>query len=225
MGFFSTLLGKDSANAATQLGQRNEGRLNSGYAEANNYAKTGYDTSMARFQPFAEQGQRGFNAYNDAIGANGGDARQRQFQNFESDPFLAYANQNNGTALNAMFGKYNARGMGNSGASRLAVQRVAGEQAQGNVNNWLGRLQGAGQQGLQIAGQQVGLDQGYYGGMGDRAIGRVNALNNNDTLATQAANNARMAGMNNLLSGIGSIGGMAISGFAPGASGVSRRMV
>lgn len=214
-------MGKTSANAASQLGQRNEGRLNGGYAEANNFAKTGYDTSLARYQPFAEQGQRGYTAYNDAIGINGADARSRAFQDFESDPFLAYSNQNNAPALNALFSKYNARGMGNSGASRLAVQRVAGEQAQGNVQNFLSRRQGVGQQGLQIAGQQVGLDQGYYGGMSDRAIGRVNALNANDVQATQAVNNARMAGVNNVLSGIGAVGGNLISGFAPGRGGVS----
>lgn len=208
MGFFSSLLGKDSARAAEQLGQRNASQINSGYSSANEFARTGYDTSQGRFEPYAQQGQRGYQAYGDALGLNGGDAQQRQFQSFESSPFLKYAQQGSGNALNSIFKRYGAQGMANSGASGLAVSRAAGERAQGDVNNYLQMLQGAGQQGLGIAGTQAGLDQSYYGGMADREIGRTNALVGNDTNATMAASNARQSGVNNLLNIFGNVAGM-----------------
>ena len=207
MSFFGSLLGKDSAKAAEQLGQRNAGEINSGYAQADQYAGQGYGASQARFQPYAEQGQRGNQAYGNALGLNGQEAQQGAYQQFQNDPFLAYARQNSGNEVNAIFKRYGAQGMANSGASGLAVSRAAGERANSDVNNWLSRLQGVGQQGVQVAGQQAGLDQNYYGGMSDRAVGRTNALVGNDTNATMAANNARQSGVNNLLNVFGTVAG------------------
>ncbi len=222
MSFFSDLLGKTSANNATALGKRNEGRITEGYANADQYSKQGYDAAQGRFQPFATQGQKGFGAYYDAMGINGGDAQQKQFQSFQASPFLAYARQSADAPLNALFRKYNAQGSGNSGAAQYAVARAAGDRAQGDVQNYLAALQGMGQQGLGIAGQQAGLDQSYYGGMADRAVNRMMALNGNDVNATQAASNARMAGANNLLSGIGTLAasaGQMAMGMPPTALG------
>jgi hypothetical protein len=209
MSFFGSLLGKDSAKAATQLGQRNSEEINAGYGQADQYAGQGYAASQARFQPYAEQGQRGNEAYGNAIGLNGQQAQQGAYQQFQNDPFLAYARQNSGNEINSIFKRYGAQGMANSGAAGLAVSRAAGERATSDVNSWMNRLMGAGQQGVQIAGQQAGIDQNYYGGMSDRAVGRSNALVGNDTNATMAANNARQAGVNNLLNIFGTISGAA----------------
>jgi hypothetical protein len=205
MSFFGSLLGKDSAKAAQQLGQRNAGEINAGYGQADQYAGQGYGASQARYEPYAEQGQRGNQAYGNAIGLNGQEAQQGAYQQFQEDPFLAYARQNSGNEYNAIFKRYGAQGMANSGASGLAVSRAAGERANSDVNNWMNRLQGLGQQGAQIASRQAGLDQSYYGGMSDRAVGRSNALVGNDTNSTMAANNARQAGVNNLLNIFGTI--------------------
>lgn len=206
MGFFSDLLGKSSANAATQLGQRNAAQLQSSYGQSNDYAKQGYEAATGRMQPFYEQGQRGYTAYNNAMGINGDAARQGQFDSFSSSPFLAYARQNSAYDTNRLFGKYNAQGMGNSGASQLAVSRAAGERAQGDVSQYLQMLAQMGQQGAGFAGQMAGLDQNYYGTLGNNAVGLGTALVSNDTNATMAANNARMSGANNLL---GMVGGAA----------------
>lgn len=220
MSFFGSLLGKDSAKAAQQLGQRNAGEINAGYGQADQYAGQGYGASQARYEPYAEQGQRGNQAYSNAIGLNGQEAQQGAYQQFQQDPFLAYARQNSGNEYNAIFKRYGAQGMANSGASGLAVSRAAGERANSDVNNWMNRLQGVGQQGAQIARQQAGLDQSYYGGMSDRAVGRSNALVGNDTNSTMAANNARQAGVNNLLNIFGTIAGNATKiATAPGGGG------
>lgn len=207
MSIFSSLLGKDSARAAQQLGQRNAAQIAEGYGQADNYANTGYTTAQNRLAPFAQAGQRGYGMYSDALGVNGDEARAGAFRSFQSDPFLDYARQNSGNAINSIFKRYNAQGQGNSGAAMLAISRAAGERAQGDVNSWLNRMGQFGEQGLGIAGQQAGLDQSYYGGMADRAIGRSTALTNNDVQATMAANNARQAGINNLLGIFGTAAG------------------
>lgn len=223
MSFFSSLLGKKSASEATALGQRNAGQINTGFDQANQAATTGYETSQNRLMPFAQAGQRGHQMYSDALGVNGADARLGAFQTFESDPFRQFASQNSGREVGNIFRRYNAQGQGNSGASMLAVSRAAGERAQGDVNNWLNRMSQFGNQGLEVTGQQIGLDQGYYGGQADRAIGRSTALANNDTQATMAANNARQAGVNNLLNVFGTVAGVAARRFGvppvPGTGG------
>lgn len=208
MGFFSDLMGKSSAARAQQLGQRNEARINEGYASADTASRTGYDTAQNRLMPYAQAGQRGYEIYANALGLNGDDARRSAFSSFEADPFLGFARQNSGNEINNIFRRYNAQGMGNSGASMLAVSRAAGERAQGDVQNWMNRMMQFGQQGLGVAGQQAGLDTGYYGGVADRAVGRATALSDNDAQATMAANNAQMSGVNNLLNIGGTIAGL-----------------
>ncbi len=215
MGFFNDMLGKTSAKEATQLGTRNAGQINSGYDNANSQSETGYNAAQGRYQPFAAQGQRGSEAYGNALGFNGAGAQQKQFGEFQSSPFMQYPQPYGANADDAIFRRYGAKGQGNSGATHLAVVRAAGERAQGDVNNYYSHLQGAAQMGLGIAGQQAGLDSGYYNGMAERSVGRSNALVNNDTQATQAANNARMAGVNNVLTGVSAIGGTMFKAFAP----------
>lgn len=220
MAFFDSLLGKDSAKAVQQLVQRNAGEINAGYGQADQYAGEGYGSSQARFQPYAEQGLRGNQAFGNAIGLNGQEAQQGAYRQFQQDPFLAYARQNSGNEYNAIFKRYGAQGMANSGASGLAVSRAAGERATGDVNNWINRLQGVGQQGAQFANQQAQLDQNYYGGMSNRAVNRSNALVGNDTNATMAANNARQSGVNNLLNVFGTVAGAGARYMTGGATGL-----
>ena len=223
MGFFSSLLGKDSANAAQQLGYRNRDQINSSYADANGQAKTGYDDSMGYYKPYAEAGHRGQTAYENTLGLNGQQARQQQFrEGYEQDPALQYRQQQNQTAMTNLLRKYNASGQGvNSGAALYGAGRLQNEQFNTDWGNYQNRLQGMGQQGFQAAGQQAGLTSGYYNGLADRAVGRGSALTQSDTNATMAASNARMQGMNNLMSGIGAVGGSVFKAFAPGAGGVS----
>lgn len=199
MGFLSDLTGKTSAKAATALGARNTAEINAGYTDANKLGWLGHQSEQNRLMPYAQQGQAGFTRYGDALGVNGRPAQQSAFDDFQSSPFLAYARQNSGNEINNIFKRYNAGGMGNSGASMLAVSRAAGERAQGDVNDYYNRMMGLGNVGLNVAGQQVQSDRFAYGGAADRALGRMQALTGNDTQATMAANNARMAGVNNVL--------------------------
>lgn len=229
MGFFDSLMGKSSARAAQQLGQRNASQINSGYDRADGLAETGYNRSMDFYEPFAQSGRRGQAAYENTLGLNGADARQQQFQaGYLDDPALAYRDRATGDQINALMRKYNAGGVGvNSGAAALGVGRIRSENFNRDWGDYQNRLMQTGNQGLQVAGQQAGLTTGYYDGAANRAVGRSSALVNNDTQATMAASNARMAGVNNLLSIGGSILGAgtrlatggAFGGFGGGGGG------
>jgi len=221
MGFFSSLLGKDSAKAAEQLGQRSMQRTNQGYDTANQYAKTGYDTSMGRYQPLYGQAQSGYNLLADSYGLNGDAARDKAYASYSSDPFNAQSGQITQNLLGNIMNTAASRGMGNSGATQLAMSRAGLEAQDRRVADWRSGLTGFGNQAVGIAGNMAGLDQNYYGGMADREVGRAGALNQTDANATMAASNAKMSGITNLLSGIGNIAGMAFQGFAPGKGGTS----
>lgn len=208
-GFFETLTGRTSERAAQQLGERNAQQIGSGYDTANQQARTGYDTGMALWQPWADAGRRGQTAYENTLGINGRDAAQRQFQqSYLDDPALAYRNDANTQAMQALYRKYNAGPQGiNSGAALLGAGRLRSEQFNNDWGGVQNRLMGLGQQGMQATGQQSGLTSNYYDNSANRAIGRSRDIVQNQTQATMAANNARSAGVNNLLSLAGNLGG------------------
>lgn len=219
MGFFSDLLGKSSAKAANQLGQRSMERTNAGYDSADTANRTGYQSATGRIEPFMGTAGRGYNLLADSYGVNGNEARQAAYDNFSADPFNQQSNQLTQNLLGNIMRTAASRGMGNSGATQLAMSRAGLEAQDRRVADWRSGLGQFGNQAIPLAGTLAGMDTAYYGGVGDRAIGRANALNTTDANATMAANNARMAGVNNLLSGLGNIAGFGMQGFAPGAKG------
>jgi hypothetical protein len=221
MSFFGELLGSGGARRAEQLGQRNMGRINEGFGQASNFSRQGYDASIGRLNPFMESSSRGFNMLADSYGLGGDEARQRAFQTYQSDPFNQHSGQVTQNALGNIMRTAASRGMGNSGASQLAMSRAGLEAQDRRIADWRGGLGQFGNQAVGIAGTMAGLDQGYYGGEADRAIARTNALNQTDANATMAASNARAAGVNNLLGGLGSLASFGMQGFAPGARGAS----
>lgn len=218
MSFFSDLLGKSSAKAANQLGQRNMARTNEGYDSASGFARQGYDASTERLNPFLQSSTRGYNMLADSYGLGGDEARQRAFNTFASDPFNAHSGQVTQNALGNVMRTAASRGMGNSGATQLAMSRAGLEAQDRRIADWRGGLGQFGNQAVGLAGTMAGLDQGYYGGEADRAIARSSALNQIDANSTMAASNARAAGINNLLAGVGGIAQMAM-GMPPTAFG------
>jgi hypothetical protein len=213
MSFFSDLLGKSSAKAANQLGQRSMARTNEGFDSAGNFARQGYDASTGRLNPFLESSSRGYNMLADSYGLGGDEARQRAFQTYQSDPFNQHSGQITQNMLGNVMRTAASRGMGNSGATQLAMSRAGLDAQDRRIADWRGGLGQFGNQAIGLAGTMAGLDQGYFGGEADRSIARANALNTTDANATMAASNARMSGVNNLLSGVGNIAGMGIRGY------------
>jgi hypothetical protein len=99
-----------------------------------------------------------------------------------------------GLQTNALARGLNARGAG-AGLQALASSRVSAE----NWGGYLNRLQGLGQQGLQVAGAQSGIQQGQ----GDLRWNLAGAKAGNQINTGSAIANSRTGGINNLLGAIG----------------------
>ncbi len=214
MSFFKNLFGGASGvKAANQAAEAQ--------AAANAAARTditgAYGRAQGRINPLMGTAQRGFDAYQDSIGVNGGDGYGRAFSNFNADPFRAGEQDATNIAIRDTFRRYNSRGMGNSGASGAAVGRVGAERYGAQVADYRNRMAGAGSLAPQLAQFQAGLDTGE----GQALSGNSMNVGQIEANRLMAGYQAKQQGMNNLLSGLGFLGGAAITGFAPTAGGAS----
>lgn len=214
MGFFSDLMGssqrQDIANARGQA----DGYLSEGYRDATGAVRTGMTQAQGYLEPYAQSGRQANTLYGNALGVNGRDAQTEFMGSYaNNDPFRAHnEEQANRSTLNA----FTARGMGNSGAANLAVARGSLDRGSQDYQQYLTRLQGYGQQGQQVAGQQA-----QYAYQGNAQIGQYasdygntragNAINYGNALAQ-----SRTQGVNNILNGTGTLAGAAFKAFAPG---------
>lgn len=210
MGFFGSLTGKDQARDLKSGYKESTGMLKSGYEEG----QTQYSNALRTIDGNVGKGAADQTAYRNALGLNGATARRGQQDIYNSDPmFNALADQQN----KQIFSRYNAGGMGDSGASRLALGRAGLDR----YDNYLSRLGQLGQQGQQ-ADQTWGMAKaGLQKDQGDFAYGHAQQLAGQRTGLGNAMAQNRSVGVNNILGGLSSLGGMAISGFAPGAGGAS----
>ena len=220
----------------------------SGYDEAGQVLNQGETRANNLLNPYIEAGTDANSLYRNALGLNGQQAQEDFGRNYQAnDPFRqSNANFSTDQIMRAM----NARGMSGSGSAMEAVARQNLMQGSSDYNNYLNRLNGvrdSGQQaatnGAQFAGQYAGQRAGLGTGRGEasgnilsnranNAQGRGNALANLNYGHAQTLGNQRMGlanataasrtqGVNNILGGISSLGGIALNAFAPGASGVS----
>lgn len=196
---------------------RAQNLTNAGFNKARTNINSGFDQAQGFLEPFAASGQRGFDLFQDSIGVNGQPGFDRAFSTFQGDPFREFANQDTENRLTDLFRRYNAQGLADSGASRLAAGRVAGEFARRDVNDFRDRLAGSGQTGLNIAGQQANLATNRATNLAnlDTRQGLTNA--GREISFGNAMASSRSTGLNNLLA----LGGTVLSGFAPTANGTS----
>lgn len=222
--------------------------LGLGWDAAKRQAGKYLDMSTGYLDPYSQSGQSGQKLYADALGVNGQPVQRQVAQQFAgNDPFRQ---QNADFATNALMRQFNAQGMGQSGTAALAASRANLERGSQDWNAWLSRLQGLGAQGMQAAGQQASMTantggqlagygmqfgQNLAGVSGQKAAldyqrggdlanldwGYNSALAGNDINYGNAISASRTQGVNNLLSGLGTLGGMAISAFAPGPVGAT----
>ena len=199
MGLFDSFTG---ARQRRDIGHGNEvynAQIRKALNAGRGYLREGRDNALAAYSPYSQGGEAGFNLYADAVGARGADARQAAFENFEGDPFRDYANTNTENALRDVFRRYNAGGMADSGANRLATGRVAGEFARQDIANYLNRLQGLGNTGLAAAGGEAGVHQSSGAQLADLETSARSALGNQGINYGNALAGSRTIGINNLM--------------------------
>ena len=205
MGFFDTFLGK-TQQGDLDAGYRDSRRdTNRGYDRGEDLLKHGRNRALGdlaygrnaitdgvrdasgtvsdytnqavnTLSPYAQSGAGATDLYNQALGIDGRDAQQDFYSNYEADPFREF---NEDRTTNALLRKYNAAGMGNSGASRIAAARANLERGSQDYNAYLDRLRGASAQGGQFASQQANIQAGAGDRIGGYQYGGGQAVANN----------------------------------------------
>lgn len=218
MGFLTDLIhGKSGQNAANEAAESSAAYTNAGYKRQREELGKGYSSADAILTGYEQPGKAAYGQYADSIGVNGADGYGRALTNFNADPFLAGQQDATQRAIQSMFRRYNPTGQ--TGVQAAAVGRVGSDIYGQQVDAYRSRLAGLGSQGAQFGTARAGnaISQGQE--TGNSWLGQNNQLasiENNRISGVQAAKNQ---GMNNLMQGLGFIGGAALSGFAPGAGG------
>jgi hypothetical protein len=204
MSFFGSLFGGDATKAIKKSSKKAEAQLGAGYQEGNQYYNQGYD----QLTPFTQQGQNAYTTYGNALGLNGQDAQRTAEATYFNDPAMQSVLSQQSNALlrqiNARGGGTNTSQLGQAGA-KIGLQ---------NYQNWLGQLQGLGQQGGQYATNQSNIRLGQ----GDLRYGYGATLAGNSVNTGNALAQASQLPINNLLGIVG-----AGARFAGGFNGVSVR--
>lgn len=105
-----------------------------------------------------------------------------------------------------------AMGMGDSGASRLAIARAGMERGSQDYGNYMNRLQGFGQQGYGAAGQSAGIASGAGNMLGQMRMGLGQNLAGNEISSGNAMAASRNTGWQNILGLVGA-GANAYAGY------------
>jgi len=200
MGFFSDFTGASARSDIKKANNTATAALDQGYNTSQGY----YDQAASSFDPYTSSGAAGQKMYGDLLGINGDDARSSAQGVITSDPLWS---GKLGEDTNAVLKNLNARGMGASGASALAGQRVLLQ----NYNSVLDRYQGLGQTGLSATGQRAGV----LTGQGDNAYGFGATKANQALQYGNAMAGTRNTGLNNVLAVLGT-GAKAYAAYAGG---------
>jgi len=185
VGFFSNLTGGDSRRDVRRSKAEAERLMTEGYEGAQPF----YEQAYGEFAPYAEGGGAAQTRYNQLLGLGTADERAAGQQTYLDDPMFSSML---GQQSNALLRQLNARGSTYGGKAALAGARVGIE----NYNQYLNRLQGQGQQGMQAANARAGIRSGQ----GDMLYGFKSSLAGNEINAGNAIAGTRNTGINNLLS-------------------------
>lgn len=202
MGIFDAFTGKAQAKDIKRANAEATGYINQGFDKAENAVGEARTAAQGYFQPYGQSGVRYNALLEDALGMNGADGGGRAMTAYRSasNPYLDY--QQNETE-NALMRSFNARGQSNSGASAAAAAKARMGLGYQDYQGWLDRVGQQQGQGVQVAGQQAGIEQGYGQQRADLATGRAGTLAGNAVNYGNAMAATRGVGINNLLSLVG----------------------
>lgn len=193
MGFLGSFFGSDQRNDLKKANKKATAAIDQGLSEG----VSAYETGRSRFDPYASAGTQANAMYTAALGLGGPDAQREFLANYIDDPTQELSQRAVARAMAA-------RGLTDSGASRLASARVWQE----GYNNHLNRLMGVSQQGMQAAGAQAGIDTG----IGDMRFGTGQLRANQAIGYGNALAETRNVGLNNILGAAGTAFGSIFSG-------------
>jgi hypothetical protein len=172
-GFFDTLF---SGGAEKEAADRNRALTAQYGTQAQDYLKTGYNTGVGNlnqaidaYKPLSElagQYNKGGSLYLDALGVNGPGGNANATGAFQAGPGYQFALDQ---GLDAVNRRRAAGGMFDSGNADIDTLKFAQGLGNQEYQNWLTRLQGAGQTGVGLAGTVAGGQAQGYGNLANLA--------------------------------------------------------
>lgn len=217
MSIFGGLFGKSQQRDMSAAYRDSQGQLDAARGTARADITGGRDRGLSYITPYAQSGQRGQTAYENTLGLNGQDARNRQFEEgYVNDPAGAYRAQQAQTQMQNLLRRYNAGPSGvNSGAAMMGAGRLTMDRFDRDWGDYQNRLMQLGQQGQQMAGQAAQMEYGTGNQLADLEMGYGNTSAANRINYGNAMAASRNTGLNNLLA----IAGTAARFVNPGGAG------
>lgn len=228
--FLSTLFGggaeKEAAEKNRIAGQvyndRSMGFLDSGLGKSSGYLNNALDAYLP-LSDLAGSYRGASDLYMNALGVNGADAARTAQQSFTNNPGYEGAVD---AGLDAINRRRAAGGMLNSGNADLDALTFGQNLQNQQYGSWLDRLSGLNQNALSATGAAAAGQAGAYGSLSDLyqqdAQNRI-GVTGNLAQTYMGANNQQAAGQasgaRNLLGGLSTLGGMAMSAFGGGGMG------
>jgi hypothetical protein len=129
----------------------------------------GYDKARDRYQPYAEDGYRGWTGYLDAAGVNGPNSRERAEGAFRESPGYKHRVAQ---ATDQVARKAAALGVAGSGNTMAAIATRAGHEADQDWDQHVDRLRDIGRVGYDASGKMAGFDAA-------EGVGRAGVIDTN----------------------------------------------
>jgi hypothetical protein len=204
MGLFDGFFGGAQRKDLQDANQRATAYLNDAWKEGSQQVRDWSNQGLGYLNPYMQQGSQGNALYGRFLGLDGADQQRDAMNTYAtSDPFRQFNDDNASRALSRRFA---AQGMGDSGASRLAMARAGLERGSQDYNSYLDRLRGVGQQGLGAAGASAGIAQQTGNTLGQMRYGMGQQQAGNAISFGNAMAGSRNIGMQNILGLAGAAG-------------------
>lgn len=182
---------------ANETAAANTGFINQGLEKQINYLGGAREASRGYYQPYAQSGQQGQQAYTNLLGLNGHGAQQAAMGGYQGwNPYLS---DQMSMADKAIARNSAASGQYGSGLNALARQRSAMGMGSQDFYAYNQHLQGLGQQGMQAANAMSGNEWNYANGASGAQAGATQGLVGNNTQLGNALSAARISPLNYMM--------------------------
>lgn len=222
MGFFDTLLGKDSADASRKAAADTYAKQTAAAGEsrsAGNQYQAGLEGLSHNYDSYSQAGNSALMRLMQGLGLGGQEGSQQFTQAYQALPGYQSGLD---TGARAVTSRLNAGPGIQSGAAMKALQRYGSDYENQRSGDYLQRLMSLGQTGL--GATQLGTNtaaQGYGGQLQGNLLGAQQMFGGAGTIGQGdiAAAQAQSAGLGNTLKLGGSLLGMGLGAFGGGGGG------
>jgi type II secretory pathway pseudopilin PulG len=149
-----------------------------------------YNQNKATLSPYVEEGNKATGALGDLLGLNGAGSQNAGFGNYLNSTGYQFQLGQGEKAVTAALG---SKGLLDSGAAQKALTNYGQQQALTGFGNYANLLAGQQGVGLSAASAQAGAGAGY-----------ANSVSANNNVASEASQNAALAGAAGINSALGS---------------------